>query len=96
MHLSIHWGVPSTVIRELPASEFHAQYDHWKQYKWGLTDDLLAQANVIAMQSTKVPWGSSWMLKDSALANSGFQPPTIADADEIWAAVDSFFATMES
>lgn len=94
MHLSVHWGVPSWEIENLPQSEFYRQYSFWKQYKWGLTDDLIAQSNVIAIKSAKVSWNSGWMLKDSALASSGYVPPVVQSADEILAAVDGFFSSL--
>ena len=42
MHLSTRWGVPSWVIRNLPAQEFIRQKLFWEAHSWGMQDDLAA------------------------------------------------------
>lgn len=61
MHLCSRWGKTMSEIESMPVSEFEEHRRFWREYRWGMTDDLLAMTlshhmRVANPKSTVQPW----------------------------------------
>ena len=73
MILSSRWGLPLSVIDEMPASEFIEHKVFWDKYKWGVTDDLVAMVfqQILCWRTGKSAEADTHRWKDYASAMSG-------------------------
>jgi hypothetical protein len=56
MHLCSRWGKTESEIESIPVSEFYHHWEHWENYRWGMTDDLLAILIAHKYQGKVQPW----------------------------------------
>jgi len=69
LFLCSRWGKSKSEIESIPYSEFCEHLNFWREYRWGMTDDLQAmsiahQMKVANPKSSAAPWMiKSWTVQ---------------------------------